>query len=81
MPRLNPIIPNIVWEWKYINNFFITFIKISEPTVTPIIIGKITFIFTIETALRYVLYTPKIIKITVLLTPGYNNSKAHKKTA
>ena len=57
------------------------FIKISEPIITPINIGVITFIFTMDTALKYVLYMPKIIKITVLLTPRYNNSHTHKKTA
>ena len=53
---------------------------IIEPIPTPIIIGNSICILSVEIEVKYVLYTPKSIKITVLLTPWNNNSYTHKKT-
>lgn len=52
LPKLKPIIPNIVCEWYLLRNFCINFIKIIDPIPAPIIIGKSTVIFATEIALK-----------------------------
>ena len=52
LPKLNPIIPNIVSEWYVFKNFWIIFIKINEPIPAPNIIGNSTVILITDKALK-----------------------------
>ena len=69
-PIEKPIIEYIVWIENFFINKFITFKKTIPPATKPRLIGISKNKLIVDIASKYNPYTPKHIRIIVLLTPG-----------
>ena len=77
--KTKPIIQYIVCFQNFFIQSLITFKKNNPPIASPNPIGIKTVKFKEETDSKYQLYTPRHIRITVLLTPGKTTPIAIKK--
>ena len=69
-PIVNPIILKNVCVWNLSNNSLISFMQQIDPKIKPTANGNKKGIYKEEIDKMYASYTPRSIKINVLLTPG-----------